>query len=80
MSTPTDRTLELVYKLQKTVIKRALLSTKSFTEVQEKIKLTLRSMGISEEESYQVSMNLTQEASEELRAEGTSPFVESLEH
>ncbi len=78
-SKPGDRTLELVYRLQKAVIKRALLSTKSFTEVQEKIQVTLCSMGISTEESYQVSLGLVQETNEELTSEGLSPFIKPLE-
>ncbi|MDQ5953191.1 MAG: hypothetical protein QG551_419 [Patescibacteria group bacterium] len=79
MSKPTDRTLELVYKLQKAAIKRALLKTGNFTSVQEKIQVTLCSMGIPVQESHEVSTDLTREASDELRSDGISPFIQTLE-
>jgi hypothetical protein len=66
----TERKLELVYKLQKAVIKRELLSTENLTKVQETIQASLCRMGISIEESYRVSADLTREAIEELRSQG----------
>jgi len=80
MSKPTDRILELVYKIHKANTKRELLRTKNFTLVSEMMQRILVDMGISKEESYRVAEELTKEANDELKLEGTSPFIDAPAH